>query len=658
MLLNELRQKDKFKFWLITITLILSMFVFLVRFVIEQRNHDVELVMDYDDIIKLSAYTGETQEKIYRAMQKAGITTICLPEDTLKSLSQQGKATWLSGEEILNRLRIGQIQLRAISAGSISPGNYYVIIDRDSLYERAKNSLINELGPQRVRELQRYVLEIKGHTENLENIGLGIDEDLVSSLRWYNFNIMPKLINSKRLDEVSLGLKVDKIGQKEGITTIIFGQDEVLGYGNKMEIVVDKIKKNNLNIGYIEFANQKGAQALSAALPQQTIGVHSIPSEKLNLIKKETAVERFLLAAAERGMRILYIHPFLSDKTAVDLLSYNEEFVTDLFTRLKNRGFQITPVKKLILADNPALSIVLIFLMSGGIAVILYFFLKIFIPKLPENFCNIFIFLFFLAGIFFWKIGNFYQWRALLALLVAIISPSYAMISQLPQDNHWHEKEHTTKEIIKIILNIVYINAAGALIITGLLSDPQHMLKIYQFTGVKAAFILPLIIVAAYYFLYPYRINAILFLIRRFLQSQVTIGYTIFAFSILFFFAIYIIRSGNYNVPMINFEAGFRRILGIIMLVRPRTKEFLIGYPVLFFTLTYLGTVISYRYRWIFYTIATVAPISMLNTFCHFHAPIWLSVLRSINGLVLGLLIGYLSIVAYKFLARLWKFIF
>jgi hypothetical protein len=658
MLLKKFHEKDKFKFWLIIITLTISLLVFMIRFVIEQRNNDVEMVMDYEDVLKLSAYTGETQERIYRAIQKDGITTICIPEDTLKSLSREGKATWLSGEEILNSLRLGQIQLRAISASAIYPGNYYVIIDRDSLYERVKNSLVNELGPQRVRELQRYVLEIKGHTDNLENIGLGIDEDLVSNLRYYNFNIMPKLINSKRLDEVSLGLKIEKIGQKEGITTIIFGQDEVLGYGNKMDIVVEKIKKNNLNIGYIEFANQKGAQALSAELPQQTIGIHTIPQDKLNILNKSTAVERFLLAAAERGIRILYIHPFLSDKIAVDLLTYNEEFLSDLKTRLEHRGFTVTPVKKMIIADNPLISIILVFLMSGGIAVIFYFFLQFFIPKLPENFCNIFIILMILSGVFSLQFGHFYQWRAMLALLIAIISPSYAMISQLPQDDNWHKKEHSAKEIIRLIWNIVIINAVGALIITGLLSDPQHMLKIYQFTGVKLAFIMPLVIVAAYYFLYPYRINALLFLIRRFMQSQVTIGYTLFVAAVLVFFGIYILRSGNYNVPMVNFESGFRRILGIIMLVRPRTKEFLIGYPVLFFTLTYLGSVLKYRYRWLLYTIATVAPISMINTFCHFHAPLWLSIFRSLNGLLLGLLIGYLAVIAYKFFERIWKFIF
>ncbi len=658
MIIESLLSKRDYKYWLIVITLILSLFVFLNRFIAEQRNNNVELVFDYEDVLKLSAYTGESMERIYRSLQKAGVTTICVPEDTLKGLTAQGKATLLSGEAILNMLRIGQIQLRAISAVRIVPGNYYVVIDQNSLYERAKNSLVNELGDQRVKEVERYVLEVKGYTENLENIGLGIDEDLVNSMSWYNFSVIPKIANSKRLDEVSMGLKVDKLaGIKNPVTTMLFSQNEVLGYGNNMNIVIEKMKKNNFNFGFIEFANQQGSQQLAIALPGQAIGVHSLPIDKMQKFNKEKAVERYLLAAAERGMRILYIHPFLDDKLSNDLLMYNEEYITQLRTRLEHRGFKITPVKRIPLVEHILISALLILVMSAGIAVIFTAFLKIYIPGLPPNFYNIFIGLFIMLGLVFLKLGQFYHWRALLALLTAIIFPPLALISELPREDTWQEKQITHQDIIRVILRISGITFAGALIITGVLSDPYHMLKIYQFTGVKLAFALPLLLVAFYYFLYPQRVKAIRFMIKRFLQSQISFGHVIGGFTVLLFFAVYIIRSGNYNVPVLNYESGLRQILGNIMLVRPRTKEFLIGYPMLFFILTYLGTVVSYKNRWLFYTLATVAPISMINTFCHFHAPLWLSVMRSINGLALGLLVGYVLVGLYKFGERVWKII-
>jgi hypothetical protein len=145
---------------------------------------------------------------------------------------------------------------------------------------------------------------------------------------------------------------------------------------------------------------------------------------------------------------------------------------------------------------------------------------------------------------------------------------------------------------------------------------------------------------------------------RRFFQSQVTVGYVLAAFSVALFFALYLLRSGNYQLPVLDIEDAFRRVLGYIMVARPRTKEFLIGYPLLVFTLYYLGTVVPYKYRWVFYTVATVAPISLLNTFCHLHAPLWLSVLRSFNGFWLGILLGMAAIALYRSLSRFWKFVF
>lgn len=188
----KIKKKDYLKVAFLSITILLSLFVFGNRFISEQKNLDVELVFDYDDILQLRAHTGQSLDRIYRSLQKAGVSTICIPEDTLVGLSSRGKATWLKGEVILNRLRTGEIQLRALSSAKIVPGNYYIIIDRSAWYERAKNSLKNELGNHRVKEVGKYVLEIKGYTDNLGHIGLGINKDLIDSLRWYKFNVIPK----------------------------------------------------------------------------------------------------------------------------------------------------------------------------------------------------------------------------------------------------------------------------------------------------------------------------------------------------------------------------------------------------------------------------------------------------------------------------------
>ncbi len=654
----KIEKKNYFKAALLILTILISSFVFINRFIAEQRNMDMEIVFDYEDVLRLRAHTGESLDNIYRSLQKAGVTTIALPEDTLTGLAEQGMATWMSGEKILNMLRTGQIQLRSLSAAKIVPGNYYVIIDRSNWYNRVKNSLVNELGQQRVSEVDRSVLEIKGYTDNLGQIGLGINEDIIESLRWYKFNVIPRLVNSTRLDDVSLGLKLDRIKELPEVNTIIFKGDDVLGYGNNMELVIDKMKKNQLNFGYIEFSKQRGERALAVSLPGQTIAVHSIEYARLKNMDMRKAIDRFFLAATERGIRILYVRPFLNDQLSKDLLAYNESYITELKTRLERRGFRITPVKKVELVPYTDFSLPFILIISMGVAVAFYLFLKLFFLALPDKFFGLLLTFFIISFFVFNATGHLYTWRSALALLTAIIFPSYGMICFMPKDDEWHNHDHSLRVILNIMLKIIGVTFLGALIITGLLSDPYHMLKIYQFTGVKISFIAPLLIVAFYYFMYPNKIKALRFIVKRFLQMQITIGHVAIVGGISFFLMFYLLRSGNYNLPLFNFEYGLRKILGVVMLVRPRTKEFLIGYPLIIFTLTYLGSAIKYQHKWLFYTIATVAPISMLNTFCHFHAPLWLSLVRSLNGLFLGVVIGLLAVVLYRLIEKIWRAVF
>jgi hypothetical protein len=655
-------KKDFYKYVILGVALAISLMVVGYRMYAEQRNMKVELMYDYEDALLLQAYTGQSQDQVFRMLQKAGITTICLPEDTLVGLSKQGKATWIKGENLLNMSRLGQIQsyilLNLIRTADIVPENYYVMVDQASTFSRVKNNLINELGAARAREVGVNIMEIKGEVDGLDQIGLGIDDMIVSNLMLYKFQIIPKVANSQRLDDVSMGLKIEKLKEIPNVYTVICGGTEVLGYGNNMNIVVEKMRNNVLNFGLIEFANQKGEKDLAERLPGQTVGVHMIDLKKLQTLDERRASDRYVTAAVERGMRILYIRPFINDKLSKDLFAYNETFITSISEKLRHRGFTIMPINVVELGINWVLSIIIGVIISFAVAVSLYFFLQPFFKEIPENFLQGTLVLFFVLDILFLKFDYFNQWRSILALMVSVIFPTYAMITQLPKDTHWHEQPRDYKSILMIILKIVTITGLGALLIVGLLSDVFHMLKVFQFRGVKLAFGLPLLIVAFYYFLYPYRVSALKFLVRRFFQSQVTVGYVLSAISVMLFFALYLLRSGNYQMPVLDVEDAFRRVLGYIMIARPRTKEFLIGYPVLVFTLYYLGTIVPYKHKWFFYTLATVAPISLLNTFCHLHAPLWLSLLRSFNGLFLGFLFGIASLSAYRFLSRLWKFVF
>jgi peptidoglycan/LPS O-acetylase OafA/YrhL len=98
-------------------------------------------------------------------------------------------------------------------------------------------------------------------------------------------------------------------------------------------------------------------------------------------------------------------------------------------------------------------------------------------------------------------------------------------------------------------------------------------------------------------------------------------------------------------------EMKIRSLLDRTLPVRPRTKEFLIGHPafVLALALWFRG-----RRRWAapLLVVGVVGQVSMLNTFCHVHTPLYLSLVRVVTGLALGAALGWAAFRVIEMVAR------
>jgi len=108
----------------------------------------------------------------------------------------------------------------------------------------------------------------------------------------------------------------------------------------------------------------------------------------------------------------------------------------------------------------------------------------------------------------------------------------------------------------------------------------------------------------------------------------------------LAFVALWMARTGNESgVGVSDMEMRFRGLLEQLLVARPRTKEFLVGHPAFL-----LGVVVGGlgRRSWavLLVLLGFVGQASMVNTFCHIHTPLSLSLLRTFNGLWLGVAIG------------------
>jgi hypothetical protein len=190
------------------------------------------------------------------------------------------------------------------------------------------------------------------------------------------------------------------------------------------------------------------------------------------------------------------------------------------------------------------------------------------------------------------------------------------------------------------------------------------MMEIAQFHGVKLAQLLPLVIVFAVMLGTTYAGEDAKgwWALRRgwstAAEAFIKYWHAIAIFVALGALGFMLMRSGNESaVEVSGLELKMRALLDQILLVRPRTKEIMLGYPALMMGLSLL-LMRRRRTAWIWLTIGTIGVISATNTFCHLHTPLLISLLRVINGLWVGILAGIgwwlAKYVGEKVLERVW----
>jgi hypothetical protein len=175
----------------------------------------------------------------------------------------------------------------------------------------------------------------------------------------------------------------------------------------------------------------------------------------------------------------------------------------------------------------------------------------------------------------------------------------------------------------------------GGLTVAALAFDTAFLVAADSFWGVKALLFIPIGLaaaVAAYLSLGRPRIADVL----PVLDTPVKLWHAIITVVALGAIGFMLLRSGNSGIQ-IDPELVMREQLEELFAIRPRTKEFLIGFPAL--VLAILAAYRS-RYGWWLYAGAAVATASAINTFTHFHSPLAISTLRTVYGLALGFVIG------------------
>jgi hypothetical protein len=615
------------------------------RYRTEAASRSVALVLDYAQFRALSAGTGTPLPEAYRAVAASGVTGMAVTEETLADLYASGSL---------------QVRSEATRTGT----EYRVAIPDDELRDRVFDYVAN-LAPgatERPPTGERVAFAapgggtvyVPGRFEDVRLLPTGLSDGEIAEVRAAGLRPIGRVFNTLMLTAPGLAWELRRL-KEQGITTLIFGGEEVLGHRGLTKETARHFRELGLLYGSVEFGKQRGDDELSRLLEDRLLRVHSISAAEMTRLPPGEAIERYVRAAVERNIRVNYVRlpGVVTERTFAD----STDYLKRLARALAGEGFGLSPdpVPFGYVWPNANLSLSARGLMGVGVGAAVALLLAGLFPLTRRLQAGVALALGAACGVL--VLSDVSLALQLVALVAAVTLPTLAFVLFPQPVGAFEDHEHAavrfrSEAFVPALAEFAAVSAvtlAGAVLVAGLLSELPFLVKIRAFAGIKAATVLPLLLIALIYLtglsgeygtLADER-AAVLGRLRRFFAEPVRVWHAVALLVGLAALALLVLRSGNDpGVGVSDLELRFRSVLDRVLGVRPRTKEFLLGHPLL---LLAFGMIVSPRWRpWAFPLMlaGVIGQVGMLNSFCHLHSPLKLTVLRTVHGLWLGGLLG------------------
>ncbi len=564
-------------------------YISVVRINQERANNTVAIAVDYTEVSQAAALSGVTVGKFLVDLRQAGATHVAVTEQSL----EQARLEWTARAASQLRNKV--------------PGSQY----------SPTGSVPAESAPP------------------MPQLGVGYDETAVQLVHNAGLGIiarpLPDFVHTPPAANVALDT-----AKHIGARLVVFAGPKVLGYKGLISFVATGMQRRRLAWGMIEMVPQAGEHALAKALGYKLIRTHSISASEMEQTSIPEAIQRFSLAVRERKVRLCYVHLSF---TGTDPLTDNVRYVHLLARRLAADGFHLgSPAPYSPVAAPPAIRLLLMLVVGLGAAMLWAATLGIGGPRLS---CAVGAVCTALAYV---------PWIG--ALLAALIFPTLAVCSL-------HLKEHPTVrplwDGLVLFVGVSLTSLFGGLVVAAFLTDLPHLVGVQLFRGVKLAQLLPLVVVA---FVFAARSAtsyrqvrwetgergaewpALRAGLQEVLSYSVRYWHVLAVAFALGLLAMLVMRSGNEPLlPVSGLEIKLRALLDSTLGVRPRTKEIFFAHPLMVLALIWLCRG-RRRGLWILLTAGAIGQVSIVNTFCHLHTPLLVSLARACNGLWIGIIGG------------------
>jgi len=659
---------------LIVIALMVSVGVAAARALADNDARRVDIVVDLEQAATVAARHGLDLAELLGDVRDAGATALAVPARTLHQLALTGEVTVMGGHELADRLRLmGQEpRLTLLPRGAEPPLGVagqegprlaedwtYLLCDSGELAVRLAAELSLVLSSSRV-----HLVELGGHesivacattVENLSGMVLGLPTPPELPPGAPRFDIIPALANPPGDAALPGESLADALRNWPGVDTVLFTGPDVYGYPGGCHALGQALSRAGLAFA-VERDNQaRGVRELAAGAGYRGLrvfrGMVYHPSQS------------FGVAAKDRHVRLIYIRPFETAGTSQEIRAANLDLVRRAADGLRAAGF--VPGHAVPVSDFRVPGWCLASAAAGVLAAAVWLCRQtIGWPRgLPAA-----LGLPAVGGLAVLALGRVYLLREAPALMAAIIFPVLAgllavvILERLAADGSAADGSPDPAPATPrtglgprpvrlgpvwgraafLVATVTAVSVVGSLLLVCLLGDAAYALAVRSFQGVKLAYLVPPLLFAG---LWAWdamgrRRDGVIGGACAWLRRPVTVGLVCVVLVIGLAGLLYLGRSGHeLGLPVFRPEIWLRTWLENLLGARPRTKEFGLGHPALFLAVYLAATGRRWAVRPLV-LIGIVGQVSVVNSFCHLHTPLGLTLARTGYGLAGGFLTG------------------
>ena len=681
------------------------------RAVIEQKNKTYDIVMDYSSLCEMADQSEEDIEYWLEFFRENGVNKIGLFETSIKSLakSANGNFYMITAEDIKSDYGWQSVYpapvVKMVEASEHS-SDLLVICDDldefqwiiDAFEDRAENVKYDVEYDVDVGYLWIYGNEDGVSGETWAELCLGLWPETVELIESYGYSIVPRTTTVDGINGSKFASAVLNEYSDYNTPYYLASGDSMLGYDDKengTKLLTEYLESHDISVGLTENSTQScnitwpGFNSLVEDLNYKAVRVFSMwpyvqnSYAKYNYDGPEEITNCLYRAVYERNCHLIYLKMMYeadsTEKYIIDSDSY-AQLLGDLYERMDARGYTYQTLEA---AQSYQPSAFLRFIVGVGAisACIVLLNLFIYIPGKVKYILLILGAAAVAAAMYIMPNTS----KLLLSIGGGIVMPCLAAVGvnrYIQFTNSRYKNDYCIGRLLlqTIVVTIVLtaVSFCGSLYTSSALSETAYMLEMNLYRGVK---IMQLIPIAVFFISFiqifvweKYICRGILAIDadnraerrakRReswnaLLDRPVKVRgvyYGAICFVVLCILGAagiyYLARTGHSSsIQASTIELEFRNLLEIVLPARPRTKEFLIGYPCAMLMLW------SYRRKVPALPVvlgagAVIGFTSVVNTFLHIRTPFMLSVIRVLIGLAIGLVIGIVLVIIAEIIYR------